>query len=233
MAGVTFEDVTAKLASLASPRNAEGMAGYGIRPRTRVLGISIYDLHKIAREIGRDHRLAQRLWRSKIHEARILASYIEEPEKVTPRQLDAWVRGFDSWDIVDQVSELIARTPFAREKIHEWAGRDEEFVRRAAFALIAEIAWHHKTTPDKDFEQFFPVIKKAATDDRNFVKKAVNWALRNIGKRSPALNRRATRVAREIQAIDSKSARWIAADALRELTSPSIQRRLRRGRPRR
>ncbi len=133
---------------------------------------------------------------------------------------------FDSWDVVDQVSELIAKTPFVPEKIHQWAERDEEFVRRTAFSLIAEIAWHDKKMPDDGFEPFFTLIKNAATDERNFVKKAVNWALRNIGKRNMALNRRAIEVAREIQQMDSKAARWIAAGALRELTSEKVQQRL-------
>ena len=133
---------------------------------------------------------------------------------------------FDSWDVGDQVSALIAQTPFVICKIHGWSSRDEEFVKRAAFSLIAEISFYHKKMADVEFEQFFPLIMRAATDERNFVKKAVNWALRNIGKRNKFLNKRAIEVAKEIQKLDSKSARWIAADAIRELTSEAAQKRL-------
>lgn len=191
-----------------------------------MLGISIWEIRKIAKETGRSHRLAGELWRSGIHEARILAGFVEEPEKVTEQQLERWVKSFDSWDVVDQVSELFVKTPFARKKIREWSMRDEEFVKRTAFTLIAELAWHDKGMSDSEFERFFPVIKRGAVDERNFVKKAVNWALRNIGKRNRTLNARAIQVAKEIQRMDSRAARWIAADALRELTGPAVQKRL-------
>src|SRR3990167_7037704 len=223
MAG--YVQVIQKLRSLKNPKNVEGMARFGINSKN-TLGISIYDLRPLAKQIGKNHQLALQLWKSKIHEARILASYIDEPEKVTDAQLESWVSDFDSWDVVDQVSELIAKSPFVIKKIKDWSKRKEEFVKRTAFALIAEIAWHDKTLSDKDFEQFFSLIKKAATDERNFVKKAVNWALRNIGKRNRALNKRAIGIAREIQKIDNKVAHWIATDALRELTSEKIQKRL-------
>ena len=222
---MNYTQVLKKLKSMASPKNVAGMARFGINPN-KTLGISIYELRPLAKKIGKNHALAQKLWGSGIHEARILASYIDEPEKVTEAQLERWVSDFDSWDIVDQVSELIANTPHVIKKIKAWSKRKEEFVKRTAFALIAEIAWHDKTLSDKDFEQFFSLIKKAATDERNFVKKAVNWALRNIGKRNRALNKRAIGIAREIQKIDNKVARWIATDALRELTSEKIQKRL-------
>jgi 3-methyladenine DNA glycosylase AlkD len=211
---VEYQKVIQKLKSLKSPKNIEGMARFGISSKN-TLGISIYDLRKIAKEIGKDHQLALKLWDSGIHEARIMAGFVDEPEKVSEAQLEKWVKDFDSWDTVDQVSALI-----------EWSRREEEFVRRTAFSLIAEMGWWDKSLKDADFEQFFPLIKSAATDERNFVRKAVNWALRNIGKRNPALNRRAIVVAKEIQKLDSKSARWIAADALRELTSTAVQSRL-------
>lgn len=213
---------------MGNPANVAGMARFGIRPRSRVLGISIWELRKIAKGTGRNHRLAQGLWKSGIHEARFLASFVEDPEKVTEAQLERWVRAFDSWDIVDQVGELIARTRYARRKIREWSTREEEFAKRTAFTLIAELAWHDTQMPDQEFERFFPLITRAAVDERNFVKKAVNWALRNIGKRNRALNARAIRVAKEIQKLDSKAARWIASDTLRELTGPAVQARLMR-----
>ena len=221
-------EVLSRLRSMVSPRNVEGMARFGIRPKTTVLGISVWDLRRLKWDLGTDHRLARQLWASGIHEARILASFVEEPAQVTAAQLDRWVRDFDSWDIVDQVSALIAATPHAGAKIRAWAGRKEEFVKRAAFALIAELAWWDKTMTDREFERFYPLITRAATDERNFVKKAVNWALRNIGKRNRRLNRSATVLARNLARSESRSARWIGTDALRELTSLKVKERLRR-----
>jgi 3-methyladenine DNA glycosylase AlkD len=224
---MNYEEVITRLKAEANPENVAGMARFGISS-TNTLGISIYTLRKWAKEIGKDHELALKLWDSAFHEARILASFIEEPEKVTEAQLERWVKDFDSWDICDQVSELIAQTPYVMKKIHQWAERDEEFVKRTAFSLIAEIAFYDKKMADDEFEPLFLIIKSAATDERNFVKKAVNWALRNIGKRNMALNRRAIEVAGEIRETDSKAARWIAADALRELKGEKVQRRLAR-----
>jgi 3-methyladenine DNA glycosylase AlkD len=222
-----YEDIIAWLKKEANPDNVAGMARYGIST-TNTLGISIYTLRKLAKEIKKDHGLALKLWDSGFHEARILASFIEEPDKVTEAQLEQWVGDFDSWDVGDQVSALIAQTPYVVEKIHQWSERNEEFVKRAAFSLIAEIAWYDKKMADEEFEPFFVIIRSAATDERNYVKKAVNWALRNIGKRNKALNRRAIEVAQEIQKMDSKAARWIAADALRELTGEAVQKRISR-----
>ena len=219
-----YDEIIARLKDGANPANVAGMARYGIST-ANTLGISIYTLRKLAKELKKDHELALKLWDSGFHEARILASFIDEPDKVTEDQLERWVADFDSWDVVDQVSELISKTPCVLKKIHDWADRDEEFVKRAAFSLIAEISVHDRKMADEEFEQLFVLIKNAATDERNYVKKAVNWALRNIGKRNPALNRRAIEVAQEIQEIDLKAARWIAADALRELTSEKIQKR--------
>lgn len=223
---MTSKEVLARLTWMGSPANVAGMARFGITPKSRILGISIWELGKLKKEIGSDHKLAQELWASGIHEARILASFIEDPAQVTERQLDRWVKDIDSWDIVDQVSALIAHTPFVMKKIRQWSKRDGEFVKRAAFSLIAELAWWDTRLTDADFEPFFPMIKAAATDDRNFVRKAVNWALRNIGKRNRALNRRAIAVAKEIGKLDARAARWIAADALRELTSEKVRARL-------
>ncbi len=222
---IQCNEIITNLKGRTNPENVAGMGRFGINTRD-TLGISMYDLRKMAKGIKKNHELALKLWASGIHEARILASLVEEPNKVTEKQLEEWVSDFDSWDVVDQVSDLIGRTRFAVHKIHEWSKRDEEFVKRTAFSLIAELTCHDKTMPDKDFEQFFPLIKAACTDERNFVKKAVNWALRNIGKRSKYLNAGAIQVAREIRVINSKSARWIAADALRELSSEAVQSRL-------
>lgn len=222
----TCAAILQELHARANPANVAGMAKFGINPQG-TLGISIYELRKLAKTIGVQHELALQLWETGLHEARILASYIDDPASVTEAQLERWVADFDSWDVVDQVCELIAKTPLAYAKIFEWSTRPEEFVKRTAFALIAELAVRDKQATDEQLAQFFPVIVRAANDERNFVKKAVNWALRNLGKRNLALNAQAVATAREIQALGTRPARWIAADALRELTSEAVQARLR------
>jgi 3-methyladenine DNA glycosylase AlkD len=218
--------IVKKLRSMANPKNVEGMSRFGISSAD-TLGISIYNLRPMAKQVGKDHKVAAELWATGIHEARILASYVDNPTKVTEEQMDAWAAEFDSWDVVDQVcSSLFDRTPYAYGKAVEWSSREEEFVKRAGFVLMAALSVHDKDASDQEFREFFPIIKSCATDDRNFVKKAVNWALRQIGKRNMQLNAEAVRVAMEIQKIDSRSARWIAADALRELTSDKVRKRL-------
>ena len=190
------------------------------------LPCSIHTLRPLAKEIGRDHSLAEQLWATGIHEARILASYIDDPLQVTEEQLERWVSDFNSWDVCDQVVELFSHTPYAYPKIYEWSSRPEEFVKRAAFALIAEQAAHDKRAPDETFIELLPLIIRESKDERNFVRKAVNWALRNIGKRNRNLNVHAVAAAEKIKLIDSRSARWIASDALRELTGEKVQSRL-------
>jgi 3-methyladenine DNA glycosylase AlkD len=223
-----YEKVLEKLKSMANPENLEGMARYGINPKNN-LGISIYKLRSLAKDIGKNHELALKLWESGIHDARLLACFVEDPSKVTGKQMDSWAKDFDSWDVCDQAcTSLFDLTPFARSKVVEWAERDEEFVKRGAFSLIAGLAVHDKKADDSKFEDFFPIIKRESIDERNYVKKSVNWALRNIGKRNIALNKKAVKTAREIQKIDSKTARWIASDSIRELTSEKIQKKLRR-----
>ena len=202
------------------------MARFGINP-SGTLGISIVDLRKLAQDLGADHLLAQELWVSGIHEARILASFIDDPRLVTPAQMNRWVAAFDSWDVCDQVSGLFEQTRWARTKITAWASDDREFVKRAAFAMIAGLAVHDKSLRNRDFEAFLRLIRRAATDDRNFVRKAVNWALRSVGKRNRVLRRRAVAVAVALRRLDSPPARWVAADALRELTSKKVVDRLR------
>ena len=221
-----YENILNKLKSMSNPEAVKGMARYGINPKNN-LGVSIYKLRPIAKEIGKDHKLALKLWSSGIHDARLLACFIEDPVKITGGQMDSWAKDFDSWDVCDQAcTSLFDLTPLAWTKIFEWAKRDEEFVKRAAFSLIAGLAVHDKKAGDKEFEQFSPLIKKNSVDERNYVKKAVNWALRNIGKRNLALNKQMIILSKEIQKIDSKSARWIANDAIRELSSEKVQKRL-------
>jgi 3-methyladenine DNA glycosylase AlkD len=223
-----YEEIISKLHSLANPENAKGMARYGINQKNN-LGISIYQLRPLAKEIGRNHALALRLWNSKIHDARLLACFIDDPEEVTIEQMDRWAGDFDSWDICDQAcTSLFDLSSLAYEKVYQWADHKKEFVKRAAFSLIAGLAVHDKNAMDKDFERFLPLLVKHAIDERNYVKKAVNWALRNIGKRNLHLNKEALKIAKEIQKMNSKSARWIASDAIRELTSQKVQQKLER-----
>lgn len=223
---MTYDEVMAQLKALANPQNTEGMARFGINTAT-AYGISVTTLRKFAKPLGKDHRLAQRLWKSGVHEARILASIIADPALVSEKQMEAWVRDFDSWDVCDQCcGNLFDKTPWAFQKAAEWSRRDEEFVRRAGFALMAALAWHDKAAKDEAFVAFMPLIKAMATDERNFVRKAVNWALRQIGKRNARLNKVAIQTARAIERMDSKAARWIAKDALRELTSEARQKKV-------
>ena len=203
------------------------MTRFGIKA-DKAFGVSVPALRKLARSIGKDHRLAQDLWDTGLHEARELATMIAEPMQVTEESMERWVKDIDSWDICDHCcGNLWDKTPFAYRKAREWSRRPEEFVKRASFSLMASLAVHDKAASDDAFTKFLPVIKRESIDERNFVKKAVNWALRQIGKRNRNLNRQAIEIAREIQKLDSKSARWIAADALRELTNDKVQSRMR------
>ena len=221
-----YNDIIQKLKSLADPEAVKGMARFGINPNN-TYGVSVPNLRKVAREAGKNHDLAQQLWASGIHEARLLAGMIDDPKLVTGEQMESWVKDFDSWDVCDQCcSNLFDKTHLTYRKAAEWSWREEEFVRRAGFALMAVLAVHDKKATDENFLKFLPLIKKASTDDRNFVKKAVNWALRQIGKRNLNLNKMAIKTAGEIQQIDAGSARWIAADAIRELTGEAVQKRL-------
>ncbi len=219
-------DILNKLKSLSNPKAVEGMARYGINPEN-TYGISIPNLRKIARETGKNHALAQELWASGIHEARILASMIDDPKMATEEQLESWVKDFDSWDVCDQCCmNLFKKTGLAYRKAVEWSESDEEFVKRAGFVLMACLAVGDKKADDMQFEVFLPIIMREASDNRNFVKKAVNWALRQIGKRNANLNKKAIETSKEIQKMDSRSAKWIASDAIRELTSESVLKRL-------
>jgi 3-methyladenine DNA glycosylase AlkD len=222
----SVEEAMEKLRSKAMPGNLAGMAKFGITVEQR-LGVSVPDMRKLAKELGKDHELAAGLWNTGIAEARIVASMIGDPVKLTEEQMEDWVKDFDSWDVCDQVCmNLFDKSPLAWKKVLDWSVREEEFVKRAAFTLIACLAWHDKKAEDEKFIDLLAVIKQASTDDRNFVKKAVNWALRHIGKRNRNLNKAALSAAAEIRQIDSKAARWIASDAVRELESEAVQKRL-------
>lgn len=214
---MTRDQIIALLEQQGSVEAVQGMAKFGSRP-AHALGISIPVLRKLAKEIGKDHALAQELWHSAIHEARILASMIADPNLVSPLQMEEWVNDFDAWDVCDQVcGNLFDKTPYAYQKAMEWPHREQEFIRRAGFVMMAELAVHDKQASDESFLPFFPLIQQYAVDERNFVKKAVNWALRQIGKRNDHLRTLAIEQAKAIKQMDSKVAQWVAKDALREL----------------
>lgn len=220
--------VLQELKGLADPKVRAQMAYFGVRV-PKAFGVSTPMLQGLARRIGKDQRLAEQLWSSGVHEARILATFIGEPEKITSAQMERWAHDFDSWDVVDSACcYLYAGAKPAWQKIYEWSRRRAEFEKRAAFSLAAYLSYKDKTAEHAKFIRFLTVIEREAHDERNFVKKAVNWALRNIGKRNLRLNRAAIHAAERIQRQGSPTARWIAADALRELRSEPVQLRLRR-----
>lgn len=227
---MTSREIIAKLKLLSNPKNIEGMKRFAVGGKN-TLGISIPILRKIAKDLNREykndanakHKLALTLFASGIHEARILAGMIDEPGLVTEKQMDSWIADFDSWDVCDQICmNLFDKTKFAYEKASEWTKRKPEFEKRAGFALIACLAWHDKLAPDEKFIKFLPIMKRESTDERNFVRKAVNWALRHIGKRNMRLRAEALKTAEEIKKINNKTARWVAGDAIRELNNPKI-----------
>ena len=222
------QDALEKLKSQADPEAVAGMAKFGINP-DKTLGVGLPYIRALAKEIKRDHELALELWQTGIREARLLAGMIADPKQTDEALLENWVNDLNSWEIVDGTCmSLIEKTPFAWDKAMEWSRREEEFVKRAGFVMMARLAVSDKKANDSLFLKFLPVMKREANDERNFVKKAVNWALRQVGKRSRYLNEKALETAEEIKALDSKSARWIANDAIRELTKPETLARLKR-----
>ena len=207
-------------------KNRDGMARYGI-VADKVFGVSMGTMQSLAKELGHDHKLSEALWKTGWYEARMLASLVGEPDRVTPAQMERWAKSFDNWAVCDTATFVLwDRTPHAWGKVREWSGRKEEFVKRAAFAMLASLTVHDKTAPDAPYLAGLKLIEREAVDDRNFVKKAVNWALRSIGKRSRVLNKAAIDVARRLAESPDSAPRWVGKDALRELTSPSVQRRL-------
>jgi 3-methyladenine DNA glycosylase AlkD len=228
MASWTCEEVVKRLKRMGDPKAAEGAGRFGIRV-SNILGVNAPDLRRLAKEIGKDHALARKLWTTGIHDARVLATLIDDPAQVASRQMERWARDFDSWAVCDAACCcLFDKTPYAWQKAVEWTGRQPEYVKRAGFVLMAALAVHDKKAPDEPFEAFLPLLAEHADDERNFVKKAVNWALRQIGKRNARLNKLAIQTAEDIRRTGSKAAQWIAADALRELTSAEVQARLTR-----
>ena len=219
------DEILVRLKAMADPSLLANEERLGIKTEG-ALGISIWDLRKLAKEIGRDQALAEALWAAPVREARLLAGYLADPAIISEATMEHWVSAFDSWDLCDQVSDAFLFSPFAYQKAFEWSARSEEYVKRTAFVLMAGLAFYDKDATDEKLMEFFPIILREATDERNYVKKAVNWALRNIGKRNLRLNTEAIRLAEQIAAIDSPTARWIAKDALKELTSEKLRVRL-------
>jgi 3-methyladenine DNA glycosylase AlkD len=224
----TLQEVLEMLEASADPENLEGMKRYGIQSEKR-LGVRVPDLRAIAKIVGKDHELAFSLWQTGIEDARILACLVDIASQVSEEQMEAWVADFNSWDVCDQViMNLFDRTVYARKKLHEWVEREAEFEKRAGYVLIASLALHDKKAPDDEFRGYFPLIEAGSSDERNFVKKAVNWALRNIGKRSRNLNQAALEFATRLADMQDPTARWIGRDAIRDLTSDAVIRRLQR-----
>ena len=225
---MSVEIVLGEMRAKGNARAVEGMAKFGIS-KENTLGLSIPTLRAFAKRLGTNHALALALWKSGIHEAKILAAMVDDPEKVTEKQMDDWVGEFDSWDVCDQCcGSLFDKTPYAYDKAVEWSVRKEEFVKRAGYVMMAELAVHDKGAGDTKFLEFFDAMERGSTDSRNFVKKAVNWAVRQVGKRNLRLNKEAQKLAVRISRLDSSSAKWVASDALRELRSRAVQDRLRR-----
>lgn len=228
MTTVTADDLIHRLKGLAQPEQRAGMARYGIETG-HALGVTMPNIRTVAKGHKRNQILAEALWRSRVHEARILATIVADPSQITSETADQWAGDFQSWDLCDQAClNLMHRVPYAWDKIRLWSADDREFVRRAGFALLAVMAVHDKRASDELFMACFDTIEEFAGDDRNFVRKAVNWALRQIGKRNPGLNQAAIDCARRLANRPEKSARWIAHDALRELSSSKTKARLER-----
>jgi 3-methyladenine DNA glycosylase AlkD len=218
-----MQDVEAVLALLrqhaVGPADREGMARFGMAMQDRI-GVRVPELRRIAKQLGRDHARALALWDTGIPDAQMLAAFTAEPKALTAKQMDAWARSMRSWDVCDQAcTNAFARSPLAWSKVDQWAGSSEEFVRRAAFALLAALAVHDKAAADDEFIARLPLIEAASTDERNFVKKAVNWALRQIGKRNRTLHGPALALALRLRDAESRAARWIGSDAARELAA--------------
>lgn len=214
---MTVDEILARLRAAGSQENVAGMARFGIRPAL-AFGVATPVLRSLAKEIRRDQAIASALWTTGVLEARILATMVADEQAITEAEIEAWVHDFDCWSVCDSACiGLLWKLPFAWRKVAEWSGAEPEYVRRAAFALLAGLAVHDKKAPDRKFHAAFRLIRKAAVDERNYVKKAVNWALRQIGKRNRALREPAMAIAAGLAASKSRSARWIGADALREL----------------
>lgn len=223
---MNLEEIIKLLEENGTEDNIKSSKRFDIRFK-KAYGVKLPILRKIAKQTGKNHKLAQELWEYNAHETRLLATMIDEPEQVTNQQLNEWVSSFDSWDIVDQAClNLFDKVPQAIENIFIWYKAEEEFIKRTAFSLIAIIAVHNKKAPASIFDKYYPLIIEASTDNRNFVKKSISWALRSIGKRDKQSNKKALKCAYELQKLDNKTSKWIARDVIRELESEKVQNKI-------
>jgi 3-methyladenine DNA glycosylase AlkD len=222
----TLTTALALLKEKSSKKTLEGMARYGL-PSDKAWGVPVSGIQAVAKKLGRDHDLAAALWKTDVYEARMLCAFVDEPEKVTPAQMDRWCRDFDNWGIVDTICFcLFDRTPHAWKKVPEWSARKEEFQKRAGFVLLACLAAHDKASGDAPFARCMPLLERGATDERNFVKKGVSWALRGVGRRSPALYASSVALSKRLLESKSEAARWIGKEALRDLSKPALVKKL-------
>jgi len=221
-----LDEALASLEAQRTPRDLANLARFGIAA-TNPLGVSMANIQKVAKGLGRDHALAAALWDANVYEARLLTAYVDDPAQVTAAQMDRWCRDFDNWGVCDTLCfSLFDRTPHAWAKIAQWATRRAEFEKRAAFALLASLAVHDKPALDRSFLDCLPLIEEAASDERHLVRKGVSWALRTTGRRNDALHRAALGVAQRLAASADPSARWVGKDAVRELTNAVVARQL-------
>lgn len=222
------DEVLATLKRLSSKKTLEGMSRYGL-PSENALGVSVGAIQKLAKELGRNHELAESLWSTSVYEARLLAAFVGEPDKVTPAQMDRWCRDFDNWGVVDTVCfKLFDQSPHAWKKVEQWVKRKGEFQKRAGFVLLACLGSHDKKATNEQFLRCLPMIEEAATDGRNFVKKGVSWALRVIGRRNLTLNQAAKELAQQLTKSNDATSRWLGKEALREFASPVVTRQLKK-----
>ena len=223
---MTTIEIIDELKLLSTPEHFQKLSHFGIKD-TKALGVKIPDIRNFAKTLGKNHELALELWDTEIHEARLLATMVESVSSISENQFDNWVQNFDSWDICDQTCNLFVNTPFIYKKIDAYFGRNEEFVKRAAFVLMCQLALHDKKATNELFLHYLSLVELEAWDNRNFVRKAVNWALRQIGKRNEVLRLEAIKTAENLLKQGSRSARWIATDALRELKNEKVIERVR------
>jgi 3-methyladenine DNA glycosylase AlkD len=215
--------VLAELKRLSSKKYKDGMSRFGI-PSDKAFGVPVGEIQKLGRNLGRNHTLALELWKTDAYEARLLCAFIDEPDRVTPAQMDAWAKDFDNWALCDTLCfHLFDKSRYARRKIAKWATRKDEFVKRSAFALMAAIGVHDKLMEESFFFECLPLIERAASDERNFVKKGVSWALRVVGRRSRALHKASVGLAKRLSASEDRAERWVGKDAYRELTSAKVK----------
>jgi 3-methyladenine DNA glycosylase AlkD len=222
----SVREAMAELKRLSSAKVRDGMARYGL-PSAKALGVSVGEIQKYGKRLGRNQALAEALWKTDVYEARLLASFVGEAEKLTPALMNRWCRDFDNWGVVDTVCfKLFDQSPHAWKLIEPWVQMKGEFQRRAGFVLLACVAAHSENIPDETFVRYLPLIERGAVDERNFVKKGVSWALRMVGRQGPTIHAASVELSRRLAESDSPTARWIGRNALKELTSPAVSKKV-------